>query len=308
MIRINTCDALASVQDLGRYGWRRFGVGHAGAMDTLALQAGNCLLQNDENAAAIEIVLGGISLTFERDVSFCLTGAIYEAYLDEAPLYSYWRCNAKAGQTLRLIRAVQGMYGYLCVAGGFDVPNILGARATDLKAKFGGFEGKALQSGDQIGILGDTGSLKTLGIAPIPFDNHIHALPATEYGQFSRNAHYRFWQNPWTLQSDSNRMGYRLGGGTLDKEQDIEMLSHAVQFGSVQVPPSGQPIVLMADTQTTGGYPKIATIAAADLGKLAQIRFGSKVFFRIATAQEAQKLRQRNRAYLNQIERIANKK
>lgn len=308
MIEILNCASLASIQDLGRYGWRRYGVGHAGAMDTLALKAGNLLLQNDENTAAIEIVLGGMTIQFNRDTPFCITGAIYEAFLDQEPIHSYWRYNAKAGQTLRLVRAVNGMYGYLCVHGGFDIPEILGSQSTDLKAQFGGFNGRALREGDKINILGNLGSLKKVGIAPIALSNHIHALPSSEYGQFHRNAHYHFWQNAWTLQSDSNRMGYRLGGHTLERIKAIEMLSHAVQFGTVQVPPSGQPIVLMADTQTTGGYPKIATIAAADLGRLAQIRFGGKVRFKIATQQEALKLKQRNRAYLNQIQWIANNK
>lgn len=308
MLEITSCNALASVQDLGRYGWRRFGVGHAGAMDTLALRTGNILLNNQENAAAIEIALGGLSVKFERDMPFCITGAIYEAFLDDEPVHSYWRYSAKRGQTLRLVRAVHGMYGYLCVDGGVDVPEILGAKATDLKAQFGGFHGRSLQKGDKLGVLGDTGSLKKVGIAPIALTNRIHALPSSEYGQFSRNAHFRFWQNGWTLQSDSNRMGYRLGGGVLERAENVEMLSHAVQFGTVQVPPSGQPIVLMADTQTTGGYPKIATVVAADLGRLAQVRFGGKVFFQIATPQEAAKLKRRNEAYLHQIEVIARSK
>lgn len=306
MIEILNCVALASVQDLGRYGWRRYGVGHAGAMDTLALKAGNLLLQNNENSAAIEIALGGMTVKFERDTPFCITGAIYEAYLDNEPIHSYWRYSAKSGQILRLVRAVQGMYGYLCVHGGLNVPAVLGSQSTDLKAQFGGLDGRALREGDKIGILGNSGSLKKVGVAPIAFTNRIHALPSSEYGQFHRNAHYRFWQNGWTLQSDSNRMGYRLGGHTLERADIVEMLSHAVQFGTVQVPPSGQPIILMADTQTTGGYPKMATVVAADLGRLAQIRFGGKVYFKIATQQEALKLKRRNRAYLNQIQRIAN--
>lgn len=305
MIEILSCQALASIQDLGRYGWRRFGVGHAGAMDTLALQAGNILLNNHENDAAIEIALGGMSVQFQRDTTFCITGAIYEAQLEQQAVYSYWRYHAKKGQVLRLVRAVQGMYGYLCVAGGFEVAEMLGAKATDLKAQFGGHHGRALRQGDQIGIRGDSGCLKKVGISPIALTNQIHALPSSEYEQFSRNAHFRFWQNGWILQSDSNRMGYRFGGNALERTVKTDMLSHAVQFGTVQVPPSGQPIILMADTQTTGGYPKIATIAMSDLGRLAQIRFGTKVFFKMVTPLEAKKLLQKNQAYLHQVKQIA---
>ncbi|ULJ62181.1 biotin-dependent carboxyltransferase family protein [Wielerella bovis] len=308
MLEILECATLASVQDLGRYGLRRLGIGHAGAMDTLALKAGNLLLQNEENAAAIEVALGSISMRFERDTPFCLTGAVYQADLDGESVHSYWRYTARAGQTLRLIRAVHGMYGYVCVHGGLDVAEVLGARSTDLKAAFGGHQGRNLKAGDRIALGDSACEMQRIGIAPIPFTNRIHALPSSEYTAFTRNAHYRFWQNPWTLQSDSNRMGYRFGGSVLNKVKEIEMLSHAVQFGTVQVPPSGQPIVLMADTQTTGGYPKIATVVAADLGHLAQIRFGSKVFFQIATPQEAAKLKRHNEAYLHQIGVIAKKK
>ncbi|XXQ69346.1 biotin-dependent carboxyltransferase family protein [Neisseriaceae bacterium B1] len=305
MLHILECNALASIQDLGRYGLRRLGIGHAGAMDTLALKAGNLLLQNEENAAAIEIALGGMRIEFQRDTPFCITGAVYQAELDGEKVHSYWRYTARAGQVLYLHRAMQGMYGYVCVHGGLDVPEMLGARSTDLKAAFGGHEGRSLKEGDQIAIGGSACEMRRVGIAPIPFTNRIHALPSSEYTAFTRNAHYRLWQNAWTLQSDSNRMGYRFGGNVLDKAKEIEMLSHAVQFGTVQVPPSGQPIILMADTQTTGGYPKIATIAAADLGRLAQLRFGSKVYFSLVTPKEAYRLKQRNRAYLNQIQRIA---
>lgn len=258
MLKILECQALASIQDLGRFGLRRWGIGHAGAMDTLALKTGNILLQNEANTAAIEIALGGMTVQFEYDTPFCLTGAIYEAQLDHQSIHSYWRYTAKAGQVLRLVRAVHGMYGYLCVRGGFAIEPVLGARSTDLKAAFGGHEGRSLKAGDQLNINGADSHLSCIGIAPIPLSNRIHALPSSEYSAFTRQAHYHFWQNAWTLQSDSNRMGYRLNGAVLDKQHDLEMLSHAVQFGTVQVPPNGQPIVLMADTQTTGGYPKSA--------------------------------------------------
>lgn len=305
MIDITHCRTLASIQDLGRFGWRSAGVGHAGAMDTQALRAGNILLGNSEQAAAIEIVLGTISIRFRQTTAFCITGAIYEAELDGQAVHSYWRYTARAGQTLRLIRAVHGMYAYLCLRGGLDVPTVLGSQSTDLKAGFGGHQGRALQTGDCIALANDEVVLSTVGIAPIPFTNRIHALPSSEYGDFHKKAHYRLWQDAWTLQSDSNRMGYRLGGGELPREHKREMLSHAVQFGTIQVPPSGQPIVLMADTQTTGGYPKIACVAAADLGRLAQIRFGSQVFFRPIDALQAAELARKNQAYLNQIKRIA---
>ena len=280
MMRIHSVQAIAHIQDLGRFGLRRFGIGHAGAMDTLALQAGNLLLGNETGAAALEIALGGISVSFTRD-------------------------TARRGQTLTLKRAVQGMYGYLCVAGGFDVPEILGARSTDLKAAFGGFQGHCLQAGDEVPLGAGARSLSHIGVAPITPATSIRALPSSEYAAFGLDAQRALWQQPWVLQSNSNRMGYRFSGETLALAQPLEMLSHAVPFGTIQVPPSGQPIVLMADTQTTGGYPKIACVVAADLGRLAQVRFGSEIYFQICSAEEAAKLHLKNQIYLNQIKRIA---
>ena len=220
-------------------------------------------------------------------------------------MYSYWRYTARRGQTLTLKRAVQGMYGYLCVAGGFDVPEILGARSTDLKAAFGGFQGRCLQAGDEVPLGTGARSLSHIGVAPITPATSIHALPSSEYAAFSLDAQRALWQQPWVLQSNSNRMGYRFSGETLALAQPLEMLSHAVPFGTIQVPPSGQPIVLMADTQTTGGYPKIACVVAADLGRLAQVRFGSEIYFQMSSTEEAAKLHLKNQIYLNQIKRIA---
>lgn len=305
MMKVVQVQALASVQDLGRFGLRGYGVGHCGAMDTLALQAGNLLVGNPENSPAVEIVLGGLTVVFERDTTFCLTGALYEAYLGEERIHSYWRYTARKGQSLQLVRAVQGMYGYLCVAGGFELPKVLGSCSTDLRAKFGGFEGRALQMGDQL-PLGKGEILPSVGIAHIPFQNKIRVVPSSEFEAFTDEAKTAFFSRPYTLSSSSNRMGYRLTGEALNLIEPLEMLSHAVQFGTVQVPPNGQPIVLMADTQTTGGYPKIATVAYADLGRLAQIRLGSQLYFEPITAEQAVRLQQKNDVYLHQIERIAN--
>ncbi|MBF0803186.1 MULTISPECIES: biotin-dependent carboxyltransferase family protein [unclassified Neisseria] len=306
MMYVAEAQAMAHIQDLGRYGLRRYGIGHAGAIDTLSLRAGNLLLGNPEGAAAVEIALGGMSVSFDRDTPFCITGAVYEAQLGGEPVYSYWRYTAHKGQTLKLIRAVQGMYGYLCVQGGFNVPQVLGSRSTDLRAGFGGFEGRCLRKGDEVPLLRRSGAqARCVGIAPPTPSHRIHALPSSEYGAFTRRSHSVLWQNAWTLQSGSNRMGYRFEGETLELAEPLEMLSHAVQFGTVQVPPGGKPIILMADAQTTGGYPKIACVAAADLGRLAQIRFGSKIFFRMIAPHEAAQLQRRNQAYLNQIKRIA---
>ncbi len=243
-------------------------------------------------------------LVFERDTPFCLTGAVYQAELDGELIYSYWRYTARKGQTLKMVRAVQGMYGYVCVAGGFDVPEVMGSRSTDLKVGFGGHQGRMLQKA----IISPSAKVRrncpksALPRYRLPIPSTLFLL--SEYAAFSEKGRLNLERETWTLQSDSNRMGYRFDGQPLTLSQPLEMLSHAVQAGTVQVPPGGKPIILLADAQTICGYPKIATVAAADLGRLAQVRFGSKVKFKIIGLKEATALRRKNQAYLNQIRRI----
>ncbi|QLB20935.1 hypothetical protein A6B43_05035 [Vespertiliibacter pulmonis] len=307
MIYIVNTSAFAHIQDLGRFGLRRFGIGHTGAMDTLALQAGNLLLNNDENAPAIEITLGGLTLTFDCDTPFCLTGALFDADLDGTPVYSYWRYTAKARQTLTIKRSTMGNYGYLCVAGGFIVPSILNSCSTDLKAGFGGFEGRLLKAGDNLTTGKRDTYLSPLGIEPIAFTNRIYATASSEYHAFSEESQQCFWQQGWVLQRNSNRMGYRFAGEQiLELNTPLEMLSYAAPIGTVQVPPDGQPIILMADAQTTGGYPKIACVINADLGRLAQNPIGSTLYFEQVSHQQAVEYQQKNANYLDNIRRIVN--
>lgn len=302
MIYIQYIQSFAHIQDLGRLGSRGLGVGQAGAMDQLALQAGNLLLQNDPNASAMEITLGRLAITFDCDTPFCLTGALFEADLDGTPIFPYWRYTARSRQTLHIKRAVVGNYGYLCVAGGFSVAEVLGSRSTDLKAGFGGFYGRLLRAGDHIPTAKRDGYLAPLGIEPIGFTNQIGAIPSSEYEHFTRQSQQQFWQRPWQLQPNSSRMGYRLQGERgLSLTQPLEMLSHAVPIGTVQVPPEGQPIVLMADAQTTGGYPKIACVIQADLGRLAQNSFGQGIYFHQVSIEQALKQQQKKQQYLDYV-------
>ena len=268
MIYVIDVQSRATIQDLGRFGLRRFGISHCGAMDKLAFRAGNILLGNAEGAPAMT--------------------------LDDKPIFAYWRYQARAGQVLKMVRAKIGMYGYLCVQGGFILPQELNSCSTDLRAQIGGVEGRCLQVGDQLQTVNDPILRSEIGIAPIPLKHTIHALPSSEYQAFKRKSQYYWWRSKWTLQSSSDRMGYRFQGQKLELKQPLEMLSHAIQFGSVQVPPSGQPIILMADAQTTGGYPKIANVIDADLGALAQVRLGSTIQFEAVSLEQATKLRRKN--------------
>lgn len=304
-MKILDASALASIQDSGRLGYRSMGVGRNGAMDSWSLQAGNALIKNKLNEPAIEIALGNLTIQFEEDVSFCLTGALYEAYLDDKRIPCYWRINAKAKQILKLVRPLQGMYTYLCVHGGFDIEPVLQSTSTNTKAGFGGFEGRYLKTGDTINVK-KASSLPIIGVARLAPTQTIRVIKSSEYECFTAASQEAFETQQWKLQTNSNRMGYRLAGeSALEFSEPVEMSSHGVDIGMIQVPPQGQPIVLMADGQTTGGYPKIATVINADIGLMAQIRFGKTCQFTVVDVEQALHEQQKRHHYINQIEEYA---
>lgn len=194
------------------------------------------------------------------------------------------------------------MCSYLAVAGGGDVPMLMGSASTDIKAQIGGFEGRALQDGDTLPLLPSTRHFREArGVKQLLSGNRIRALSGPEYHEFSPAAQDNFWRMPWQLSPQSNRMGYRLQGQRLERTTDRELLSHGLLPGVVQVPHNGQPIVLMNDAQTTGGYPRIACVIEADMYHLAQLRLGEPIHFVQCTLEEALKSRREQAIYLEQL-------
>lgn len=289
MIEILSTGLANTVQDGGRPGFFDAGVSLCGAMDRPAYETANALLGNDADAAAIEIALFPFRLKFHADVSFALTGAACPASLDDAALPPWWSANAKAGQTLRLDPPVQGARAYLAFAGGIDVPKVLGSRATDAKGGYGGLEGRGLHRGDRLALGAAPqarGRGRTAGLGAVPawaMESEpwraIRVLAAAEYAAFTDAARLAFFGTDWLVGADANRMGFRLDGPKLELTAPLELFSHGLVPGTVQVPASGLPIVQMADANTCGGYPKIATVIEADLWKLAQAPVGTKVRF-----------------------------
>lgn len=278
----------ASVQDLGRHGHRRLGICPGGALDVLALRLANRLVGNADGAAGLEITMGGCELRFETDTRIALAGDGFGARLDDAPVWPCWSIPVAAGQTLRLAGAnpaaagKAGLRSWLAVAGGIEVPPVLGSRSTDLKAGFGGHQGRALRKGDRL-ALGPSPldeaqrRRKPFGVrgpewGPAEDDGAIalRVLPGPEFDQFTAASQALLWRERWRITPQSNRMGSRLAGAGLQRRRSIDMLSSGVIPGTIQVPPSGQPIILMGDAQTTGGYPRIGVVIRADLWKLAQ--------------------------------------
>jgi 5-oxoprolinase (ATP-hydrolysing) subunit C len=305
MIEILRAGPLATVQDLGRRGWRDRGLSLCGALDEFALQAGNLLVGNPPGAASLEFTLGPATLRLHADTCIAITGTDTDASLDGRPVRPWWRQRVRAGQTLKLTAPRERMRSYVAIAGGLALPSALGSLSTDIKGGFGGLDGRALRDGDCLPLhacLARPG--RTVGLRPPAWCPTVRVLPGPEHVDFTTAAREAFWAADWTVTPQSNRMGYRLAGPVLERERGEELASHGVLPGVIQVPPSGQPIVLLADAQTTGGYPKIGIVIQADLWKLGQLRLGARLRFMPCTHADALNALREQRLLLDQM-RIA---
>lgn len=314
MIEILSATALATVQDLGRFGSLGYGVGTSGAMDHLALALGNLLLGNPEDAAAIEIPLFPFEVRMVQDCAFAVTGAACDVTLDGQPLPPNWVYQGREGQVLHLGYPTAGSRAYLCLAGGVDVPSVLGSRSTQLRGEFGGLDGRALQQGDRLGALHpgisplalDFGVLAPSLALPLQVDGvpAMRVLPAAEYERFQEASRAAFWAGEWKITTQSNRYGYRMEGEPLLPIAPMEIRSHGIVPGVIQVPHGGQPIIQMRDAQPSGGYPKFGSVIEADLWRLGQAPIGGKVRFIECRYEEAVEALQTNRRYLREISRL----
>ncbi|TKC87945.1 biotin-dependent carboxyltransferase family protein [Trinickia terrae] len=328
MIEVLSSAALATVQDHGREGYLRYGVGTAGAMDRLALAVGNLLLGNPDDAAGIEIPMFPFRIRFLEDLDFALTGADCAARLGDKPVLPWWTTRAKKGDVLTVGVPANGMRCYLSLAGGVDVPVVLGSRSTQLRGQFGGFEGRQLQKGDVVkaaGLAGrhghdaaEQGQGAGFGAVPPehalpapqctpsaqPGDTVVRVLPAAEYDCYRAESIDAFWREGWKVTPQSDRYGYRLAGPALEPVRPIEKRSHGIVPGVIQVPHSGQPIIQLRDAQPSGGYPKIGTVIEADLWRLAQARIGTRIRFVQTTYREAVAALEELDAYLLRVRNL----
>lgn len=310
MIEIVSAGIMASVQDLGRPGWRDLGVGSSGAMDAFALRIGNMMVGNPQDLAGVEFTLGGFKLRFQRDTVFALTGADAGAKLDGVPVPAWWVRQARAGQVLSAQMATRGMRSYLTVAGGIDVDPLMGSRATDLKGGFGGHEGRALKAGDllpvatveaaQIGPGGFGLNAARLDLLPVA-EPEVRFIPAKEWDIHGQTLQQRFLTTAWRLQPDSNRMGYRLSGPEIRRDKPLELLSHGILPGTIQLPPGGQPVIQLNDANTCGGYPKLGVVIEPDLTALAQLRLGAQLRFRAVDRAEALAAREARDGFITRL-------
>ncbi|WP_018477172.1 5-oxoprolinase subunit C family protein [Pontibacter roseus] len=317
---------LTTVQDRGRYGYQREGIMVGGAMDTFALRVANLLVGNAQNQASLEITLAGPTIRFSQDHLIALTGADLSPTLDGEPLKQWRTLYVKEGSTLAFGEPKSGCRTYLAVSGGFAIPAVMGSYSTSLRAGIGGLEGRALKAGDRIPCTGITptgiallrepattfsnGTYTYTNWTPDPqlYPNYhpnptLRAIRGAEYELFSESSKALIWSERFQVSPQSDRMGYRLQGVTISLAEHSDLISSAVTFGTVQVPPEGQPIVLMADHQTTGGYPRIAQVISADLPILAQVVPGQTIDLVEVTLEEAQQLYVRQEQHIAQLER-----
>ena len=286
---------MSTVQDLGREGCQSMGFSVSGAMDARALRIGNLLLGNPEGAAAIEMTMVGMTVEFTSDAVIALTGADMRPTLNGALMPRCTAVYVHGGDTLAMGAAASGCRGYLCVAGGIDVPVVMGSRSTNLKCGLGGFEGRKLASGDWVPYAAALRNTAGRCYAPDEYPDTVtlRAVPGPQDDAFTEKGLADFFGETYTVTPSSDRMGARLEGPAVGTRGKPDIISDGIAAGSVQIPASGKPIVLMADRQTTGGYAKIATVISCDLWRLAQARPGTKIRFERVTLAAAQKLRAR---------------
>jgi antagonist of KipI len=309
---------LTTVQDLGRMGFREFGVSPGGALDSHALRVANLLVGNKESAAGIEITFGGVQLRFadERVVAWC--GGEFDVRIGSTSLPAGHAGFVRAGDVLIFNQPKTGCRSWLGISGGIDVPLVLGSRSTDLRANFGGFDGRALRDGDEVSLGGNSERPKILieklreqkvanwkpphdWSSPAKHEPVLRVICGSDSDRFNDVTIQRFTNDVFVVSADSNRMGARLKGPHLQRDHDVDLVSEGVAPGTIQVPPSGQPILLLGDCQTIGGYPKIAHVITVDLSVAAQLRAGDSVRFReISLAEAHRRLVERER-YLEQF-------
>lgn len=303
MIEILTSGLMNSVQDLGRPGYLDQGIGRGGAMDRPALRIANLLVGNEDGAAGIEVAIFPFRLRFLAPADFAVTGAACRASLNGKPLPPWWSGSAEVGDELRLDPPTEGARAYVAVAGGIDVPPVLGSAATDLKSVFGGLAGRALVRSDRLPIGREAGSLFTPARAGTSADPYyfrdslggasggepltLRIMPGAEYETFTDEARTALTSTAFTVSADNNRQGMRLEGPTLSLTRKLELLSHGIMPGTIQVPPSGQAVIQLAEANTCGGYPKIGHVIEADLWKLGQAPSGATIRFDIVSRDAA---------------------
>ena len=297
-LRVLTPGLSTTVQDMGRPGYQRFGVPTSGALDPLSLRAANLLAGNEPETAGLEITYSGPTFIVDADsvrLAFAGGSALIQVYDDGAPsikkrlrpLESARLCR---GQVVQVGPVHNAAVLYLAIEGGFDIPPVMGSVSTFVRGALGGLEGRALRAGDKLPLMRNEVSQRIEQRFPpglLKAQRSFRIMAGPQANHFAPNALQLLCDGEYTIEPASNRMGMRLGGSSLRHAREYDIASDAIAPGSIQVPGTQKPIILLADRQTTGGYPKIATVISADLPALGRARIGSKISFEVVTAEAA---------------------
>jgi len=285
---------LTSVQDLGRFGYQEYGVSPSGAMDIFSAKLGNFLLGNEQNCAVLECTVKGIDIEFLEPSIFAITGAYCDAKLNHWSIRLFRTIKARKGDILKLGFCKSGLRTYLAFLGGIDVPLVMNSRSTNLKAKFGGFEARALKKGDELACFQKDFkqvkylTLKREFLPKYEKNLEISIILDAQSDAFADCEKDKFFSNEYEISKDFDRMGIRLNGEEICHKKSADIISDGISFGSIQIPGNNQPIIMMSDRQTTGGYTKIGTVSSTDLPKLAQAGSGIKISFKKISLEDSQ--------------------
>jgi 5-oxoprolinase (ATP-hydrolysing) subunit C len=295
----------STVQDFGRFGYQRFGISASGAMDVLAMRLANALVGNQPDTAVIETTLSGPAFVVEAPACrLAFTGIDARITLNGAPVAPYRAFDAAFGDRVAIGPGTNGLRGYLALAGGLALDPVLGSLSTHSRSRIGGFEGRQLAAGDRLLLPGcvPAGPCLELPASERPSaDGPIRVLLGPQDDAFTSEGIQTFLSSLYTVSNKTDRMGCQLEGPAITHRAGFNIVSDGIMNGSIQVPGHGRPIVLLADRQTTGGYPKIATVIEADLRKLAQARPGSTLAFTALSAEAAEEAAATDRRRLSAL-------
>lgn len=304
-----------TVQDMGRYGYQHFGINPGGVMDKFSAQMANMLAGNEINQAVIELHFPASVFIFQQPALIALGGADFSPSINGEKIPSGHPVLVNKNSILQFHKIIRGARTYMAVHGGLHIPHWLGSCSTHLKARAGGFNGRALMKDDEIAfektsifasVLGE----KEFAVLPWQADDNweekksgeILVLPGNEWDRLTESAKESFSMTSFVITNQSDRMGYRLNNLPLPVMSNEEVISSGVSFGTVQLLPDGKLIILMADHQTTGGYPRVAHVISAHHSRLAQMKAGDKMHFQLTDQQTAEELLIKQQLHLRQLQ------
>jgi antagonist of KipI len=314
-LRIIKAGVLDTVQDMGRYGWQHLGINPGGVMDKLSAQVANILVGNDRHEPVIELHFPASSFFFEQPALISLSGADFSATINGDEVPTLHPVLVSKYSILQFHSMVKGARAYLAIKGGLDLTKWLGSNSTHIKASAGGYKGRSLQSDDEIRLGAAPDLCPLIGkkeyiVLPWKADTasnsedteEIHILPGNEFGRLAGSSKEKLNQQSYVVTNQSDRMGYQLKGEPLSVNTNEEVVSSGVNFGTVQLLPGGQLIVLMADHQTTGGFPRVAHVITADHSNLAQMKPGDTIRFKFTELATAENLLIKQHQHLLQLQ------